>query len=227
MKFQTEIDLVEALKAFIEKAYKRSNIQIFEEVSVGYGVADIVVSDLYSLSYQSLQRMTKEDSLRLLDINIYSIIQNSHNLTTEEIVDLTRCSKKAVNNSLRKLTNYGYFFQEDAKFSINKKYEFPFRTNFAIEAKLKDWKRALKQAYRYRWFAEYSFVVLDTHHSNAALKNIEQFIKYNVGLASISPDGVLKKHFYPVRQKPFDPKMQMLFSEKVKSDTIQIRLPSA
>jgi hypothetical protein len=218
MKFQAEVDLVEALKTSIRSFYNRNYVQIFEEVSLGYGIADIVISDLKNAAYQ---QTSSEDSLELLDINIYSLLLKSGSLTVNDIISITRCSKSTISKSLIKLLSNGYILNTDDKFVTNKSYELPFRNNYAIEAKLKDWKRALKQAYRYRWFAEYSFVVLDTHHCKAALKNLDAFMKYNVGLASISPDGILQRHFNPTRQVPFDPKMQILFSEKVKSQALR------
>lgn len=218
MKFQAEIDLVEALKAAIKNIYNRNHVQIFEEVSLGYGIADIVISDLKTSNYQDLKT---EESLDKLDINIYSIILKSNQLTAADIINITRCSKPTISKSLVKLLNCGYILKDENRFISNKSYELPFRNNFAIEAKLKNWKRALKQAYRYKWFAEYSFVVLDTHHSKAAVNNIGFFVKYNVGLASISTDGTLQRHFNPTRQQPFDLKMQILFSEKVKSQALR------
>lgn len=217
MKFEAEIDLVEVLKASIKSFYNRNYIQIFEEVSLGYGIADIVVSELKTVTYQEIK---SEESLDMIDINVYFLVQKFDQLNLNDIVSITRCPKSAISRSLLKLLNSGYILNDVDKFIANKLYELPFRNNYAIEAKLKDWKRALKQAYRYRWFAEYSFVVLDTYHANAALKNIDFFVKYNVGLASVSTDGVLKQYFNPTRQQPFDLKMQILFSEKVKSYTL-------
>ncbi|MNY35700.1 hypothetical protein D3C86_1701280 [compost metagenome] len=149
------------------------------------------------------------------------MIQKSGSATGKEIIEITRCSKVSITKSLIKLLERGYLIEQEGYYSISNDYELPFRNNYAIEAKLKDWKRALKQAYRYRWFAEYSFVVLDSYHSRAALKNLDVFEKYNVGLASISTDGILHRHFNPKRKTPFDRKMQILFSEKVKSQTFE------
>lgn len=210
MKFNAESELVETLKTSLKKIYNRNNIQIFEEVSLGYGVADIVISD-----FKNQPNEPKEQSLELLDITVYSIILKSSDFSIFDLSRITRCSLKNVSKSVEKLLVRGYILKQEDKFFINKSYELPFRNNFAIEAKLKDWKRALKQAYRYKWFAEYSYVVLDKHNSKSALKNIDCFKKYNVGLASISPDGNLNRHFNPTREKPCDPKMQILFSEKI------------
>ena len=45
----------------------------------------------------------------------------------------------------------------------------------AFEMKLMKWKRALTQAYRYKAFANYSYVLIDMDYVSPAIRNIEQF----------------------------------------------------
>jgi len=213
MKFQAESDLVETLKTCLRSKYTRSSIEILEEVSVGYGIADIVITELKK-DYISTKNF--ESSLESNDINILSIVREARISTIDDIINTTRCSRRVVLLSLKKLLDNGYIAQAENGVSIKEDYELNFVHNFAIEAKLKDWKKALKQAYRYKWFAEYSFVVLDAHYAKPALKNITIFEKYNVGLASVTVDGKLKRHFNPKKEMPLDPKMQMLLSEKIR-----------
>jgi hypothetical protein len=215
MKFQAEIELVNVLKETLKVIYKKENIEIFEEVSLGYGIADIVISRL--IKPREKLKFSKF-ILNNCDINIYNLIRKTGEISFDTIIDTTRTSKKEISKSLEKLIANKYVKITESTLHIDKDYELPFNANFAIEAKLKDWKRALKQAYRYKWFAEYSYVVLDAYYSNVAIKNINLFEKYNVGLASITIDGKLKRHFNPKRQQPFDPKMQILFSEKIKNN---------
>lgn len=215
MKFQAEKQLVETLKTSLKSKYRRDHLAILEEVSLGYGIADLVVSDLVDLQ---LNKLNKEVILSHHDINIYSVIKRAECITISEIQQITRCSNRSIKLAVNKLLfgNYVNFEGEHITSRICLNYELPFRFNLAIEAKLKDWKRALKQAYRYRWFAEYAFVVLDAHHAKPAINNIDIFQKYNVGLASINPEGDLERHFTPKRQQPFDVNMQILLSEQIK-----------
>ena len=215
MKFCTEVDLVKVLKASLTSMYKKGdNIEIFEEVSLGFGIADVVVSNLIN-SY-SVFRSNENFVLCYFDINIYDIISKFENgISVAKIIDITRGNKKKTFDALDKLISLKYIYNEDSIFYVSNKYTFPFKNNIAIEAKLKDWKRALKQAYRYKWFAEYSFVVIDEHYSKKAIENIDVFKKYNVGLASISVDGNLIRYYSPVSEIPYDMKMKILFSEKI------------
>lgn len=213
MKFKAESDLIRVLKQKLINVYNRNHIEIFEEVSLGYGIADIVICD-----YTESQRKTKPDNITLsrTDANIYNIIKNSGIVSFDILYDTTRSSQKSISTSLKKLINCRYIKQNGDSFIINKTYKLPFRNVFAIEAKLKNWKRALNQAHRYKWFAEYAFVVMDAHYAEPAINNLDLFKRYNVGLATISPDGSLIRYYKPIKQKPYDPIMQMLLSEKLK-----------
>tara|TARA_R100000935_G_C2826257_1_gene162464 strand:- start:952 stop:1617 length:666 start_codon:yes stop_codon:yes gene_type:complete len=213
MKFDTEIELVNVLKSTLNECFPRQDINIFQEVSLGYGIADLVIcvrDDKFCDKSFHLSRAI----LDKCDINIYYLIDRKPKITLLEIIEITRTSKMKIFDSLKKLVNSEYIDCIDGCYVISRSYEFSFNMNFAIEAKLKDWKRALKQAYRYKWFAEFAFVVLDEHNSSSALKNLLYFEKYNVGLATINRNGVLKRLHNPKRDVPFDKKMQMLFSEK-------------
>jgi len=212
MSFQTEIELVQVLKNALVRVFKNECFEIFEEVSLGYGIADLVVS---SLKEPISQIESNKITLNSSDINIYNLINKSERISYDSILDITRSSKKEIFQSLDKLIANRYVKIETDKFVIDKEYELPFHVNFAVEAKIKDWRRALSQAYRYRWFADYSYVVLDEEYCKRAINHLNLFKKYNVGLASISTKGSLKRKFNPIRRKPFDYKMQILFSEKI------------
>lgn len=212
MKFQSEIHLVEVLKCALRSIFNRDNIQIFEQVSLGYGIADIVISDI---DLSRIIGKCESEFLNRFDVNLYNLINKNIEVEFDDICDTIRCSKISVSNSINKLINRSLIFQNGSKFIIANEYQLPFNNNFAIEAKIKDWKRALGQAQRYKWFAEYSYVVLDEHFSKPAKENINLFYKYNVGLATISTNGELKRIFSPFRQKPYDPIMPILFSEQI------------
>ena len=51
-----------------------------------------------------------------------------------------------------------------------------------IELKLKNWKRALAQAYKYKSFSDISYVCMDESNVDAVLKHLDMFEKYNIGL---------------------------------------------
>ena len=71
MKFKTEIDLVRTLKETLKETYGKGCVEIFEEVSLGYGIADLVISRL-------IRPIKKLEPTRFVlnscDINIYNLI---------------------------------------------------------------------------------------------------------------------------------------------------------
>lgn len=72
------------------------------------------------------------------------------------------------------------------------------RQVFAFEAKLKDWQRALQQAFRYRYFADKAVVIMPAENVKSALRHIEVFREHSVGLWSFNmKSGAIREHFTP------------------------------
>jgi hypothetical protein len=93
---------------------------------------------------------------------------------------------------------------------------------FAFEMKLSDWKRALAQAFRYRAFAEMSFVILDGKFVGRALKQLDKFQTANVGLLSTDVDGSLRIHHQPRTDLPFCRQTRAAF-ERIVLDNIGLQ----
>jgi len=75
----------------------------------------------------------------------------------------------------------------------------------AFEAKLHDWRRALLQANRYRFFAHVPIVVLPAEKCRLAVANLDTFRLLKVGLWSFDPgtDRIFA-HFTPRPSRPRD-----------------------
>lgn len=71
----------------------------------------------------------------------------------------------------------------------------------SYEAKIRNWSRALDQAYRYKEYSDESWVILDQYYVASALANIEKFKKYNIGLSALDTFGNLQIYF-KARQEP-------------------------
>lgn len=79
----------------------------------------------------------------------------------------------------------------------------------AFEFKLSNWRRALMQAIRYKYFANVSIVVLPVEKCEAPLKYIDTFRKIRIGLWGFDPDLNRIVTFYtPKPNKPLDIKYQ-------------------
>ena len=69
---------------------------------------------------------------------------------------------------------------------------------YAFEGKLKDWQGALQQAFRYRYYADKSIVVMPTETAAPAIRNLAAFHEAHVGFWTFDRErDVIKKHYTP------------------------------
>ena len=213
--FITEKQLVKKLRSnyssICDWNTAKFETSVLEEVNLGFGVADLVISKVIS------RKKKTSVSLSYFDIIVYKIIESSTTVSLDRIKEITKANNTKIKKSLEKLMIESYVNEQDALFTVKRSYQSITNKSVAIEAKLKDWKRALNQAFRYKWFASKSFVVLDSKFINPALVNISKFQKFNVGLAELNKKGELTIHFKPKAEKPIDDKMWMLLNEQVRS----------
>lgn len=209
MAFKTEADLVEVFQKTYTRVVDNSKIRILIEVGVGFGIADIVISEPKIGVSNNLRREQLSDT----DIAVYLMIEKCNLLKIDDITHATGLRKSSVLKSLNILTQCNLTAKQDDYYCLSEKYELAFNSTIAFEAKLKNWQRALTQAYRYRWFADISYVVMDEDYARKAIENIVHFKNANVGLITLSEVGQITYHHSPLAQKPIDPSMQMSFSE--------------
>lgn len=74
----------------------------------------------------------------------------------------------------------------------------------SFEAKLRNWRKALSQAYRATSFSHYSYVVLPEAIAFVALEFDWEFISRKVGLCSVASDGI-SIHISAPRCSPIQP----------------------
>ncbi|THU33004.1 hypothetical protein FAM09_26535 [Niastella caeni] len=220
--FFTERELVNTLKNnYISICHwdtQKFNTNILEEVDLGFGVADLVISKL------SPKRKNGSVSLTYFDVIVYRIIETEKEILFDTLKNVTKSNTTTINRSLKKLIQDSYIYKHDNLIRLNKTYKGVSLSNIAIEAKLKNWRRALAQAFRYKWFAEKSFVVLDSKHFKPALNNIGEFRKLNVGLAEISKGGQIVIHYRPQKEAPINPTMWILLNETLRQDVFRQKI---
>ena len=163
---------------------QNENQKIFHELKLGYGIPDVVVTHFKTpLDLRSAY-------LDHFDILLLDLIIRNKEIDFDLIINITRSSKIKIKNSLSKLIQEGFVLNDKGLYKPNKPYKSVLTQTVAIEAKLYSWKRALNQAYRYKWFSENSFVFLPEENIGPAEKNIEMFKKLEVGLASVCKDSI-------------------------------------
>jgi len=74
----------------------------------------------------------------------------------------------------------------------------------AFEMKLRDWRKALGQAYRYRYFADAAYVILPPETAALAEQHLGIFQRLGVGLWSFDKQSeVIRRIYTPRRETPF------------------------
>lgn len=92
-----------------------------------------------------------------------------------------------------------------------------------VEFKLRDWRRALFQAFKNRNFGNEAYVVLDPARLQPALNNLLEFQRANVGLATIERGGTVTVWHYPSPDLPFSQR----FAEKVATNLLRTQQPKS
>ncbi|MFH0729372.1 MAG: hypothetical protein V2B19_23915 [Pseudomonadota bacterium] len=79
-------------------------------------------------------------------------------------------------------------------------------TVHAFEFKLKDWRKGLMQAHRYKYFSNASILVVPVHTIKSAQKSLDLFKKLGVGLWAFNvSSGAVTKKFTPRPRKVLNP----------------------
>lgn len=213
--FSSEKEFVDILQevlrstALFKTEDQLSEYLILNEVNLGFGIADIVVTSRKKCNYRK--------PLDSIDIHLLSCIKRESGRTVLSLVNDTGIAKSSVKNSIGKLIELNLVKNIDDKYHIDQEYEFGFDYVVAIEVKLRDWKRALKQAYRYKWFSDRSYVCLPDDSSFSAKKNISEFVEYGIGLLTFHDNGKIERVYEPPVSTPVEPKMTMLLNEQILS----------
>jgi hypothetical protein len=126
--------------------------------------------------------------------------------------------------SIRELK--GYFGRPDLLVGFGKrdKANRPKIYTCAFEMKISNWKRGLVQAYRYKAFSNYSYLVLDNKYSNQALININSFVNSNIGLICIEATGRCLIQFKPHISSPYSPALRAKLVKNIKSELFEATL---
>jgi hypothetical protein len=201
--FKTETDLVRHFKDSHVEAFLRQVAQkavrrfvFLEEFDCYNGVADIVLAIIrpYARTYKRRQTVNHNWLAPLSQLSQNEVV------SLDQYVALCGVSNRVAREHLEHFTRAEFLKRLDnGRYRVSKAYKPVLESTISLEAKLHDWKRALVQAYRYRWFSNYSFVLLPSEKAVSAKSNIELFRRHDVGLVTIGTSGLFL-HYCPVRR---------------------------
>lgn len=192
-RFSLELDLVHIFHEHLRANHPKNHL-IEKEVNCDFGIADLVMFKIKKITANNF-------NLSLISPDwAFSLrtIQYRKNFTTEQFSQLANVSINSANQALKEFCLARYC--EKLNNNTWRKIKQPTLISdyiISYEAKLRNWKRALWQACRYKTFSHESWVVLDCINEKPAIKNIQSFIDFNIGLATVSKSGVVKVHHHP------------------------------
>ena len=199
MRFESEEELRKRLLGILAPRVDGGAKVCHIEFESPNGIADVVLATLVD---------GWEERLKLGQIKpawAYALLQLSNEgCSTDDFASFVGVTKATAKRILKSYVDAG-FCVLDIESSRWVKLIGPkaLVTEFcAIEMKLKNWRRALYQASRYRDFAHQAWVVMDDSDISPAIRNPNEFARLNVGLASLTIAGDVKIHAKPILRCP-------------------------
>lgn len=191
--FESEQLLVNGILNFLSQTTGR-RFRFFAEHEGGFGRPDLLLFNV------SMSATVDIRSLSQINPRFAPLFSLSAATGIRSLADLAGAAGVSINTArriARELKASGRLIEEAIgaqTFRIIPIIEPPFPQVVAIEAKLRDWRRALVQAYRYREFSSESWVVLDHARIAPAFRARDVFQASGIGLSSFSTDGNLHVH---------------------------------
>lgn len=200
--FNKEQELVSAfssmsndfLKALLHKSVPRSFL--LHEFDSYFGVADVVLGTFKSSMGKQLRESVNPNWISLL-----ASLKRGEKFSLEEFCQSHSLSRSSALKRVNEYEEAGFIVKtKDDRFRVVKEYKVVADLVISVEAKLRDWRKALSQAHRYKRFSDLTFVLLDGAQATSAISNIKLFEDGNIGLISLTEEKI-DFHFVPKKNK--------------------------
>lgn len=200
-RFESESDLVRLAKEIVAPA-RNGIFGLADEFDCSDGIADLV---LYRLR-PNLQRSQGLQHLSPRWAAALHALPYRKGFTADWFAATNLITRRRALQALNEYQRAGFCKPMVTKgLWIKTRQPQPLVTEiYAVEAKLRAWKRALAQASRYRAFSHESWVLLDAASIKPALAGLDLFVEQNVGLATLSTEGTFLRHYVPEKKAPTD-----------------------
>lgn len=190
--FRFETDLVNGFVEFLSTNPKR-NYQIHHEFEGGFGRPDLLLCSNPSTESERDVISLGKINPRLAPLLSKRVANSIHtHASLAKACGTSIASAQIIARELNNASRLKFTTADRKRFQIEPVNRPPFEHVVAIEAKLRDWRRALTQAYRYTSFSNEAWVLLDDACIGSAHRNAQWFKKIGIGLASFSRLGELR-----------------------------------
>lgn len=185
-----------------------------EEFSAGTGIADLVFfgSAKTSVKKRASKKIPAITSIK--ELELISIIDGNV-VTEEEISKRIGRSRSYTEKLLQELLTKRVVMRQSDGYTTNLSFtDSTISKSIAIEAKVKDWKSGIRQALRYKEFADYSYLAIYESNSMACMQRLEMFQQLGIGLLLVSNDGQVSEAVKPAKNTSMDSIRHFLASER-------------
>lgn len=203
LPFDSEAALINSVLNNIGLFFDDENFCFTTEVPVGSGTVDVMAGKLC----HNFNHVRKEIAITNIEAFVFSKLHTKQRLTGQSIAHRAKMPPERITPILEILCDKGLCIRSGRCYLRRP----PLLSGITtIEGKIKDWKRALQQATRNRLFSCQSFVALDAKYSRSALKNLELFKQYQVGLVIVFRDAPMQIVYRPPEVRPLAPVMPIM-----------------
>jgi len=191
-KKQPEHLIVKVLKNCQKKIAPNTGNIAFE-VNSGFGIADVVFFNFDN------ELVENRRNLKIPVIKSYEILEtfavinrlNSNKINVTNLYNKLPYSEKAFKKNILNFmldNNIAKMIGSDL-LELQCTFKCVLKETVAIEAKVENWQRGFYQAFRYKQYADYSFLALHSNNIERAKKNLNLFQDFNIGLISVDTHG--------------------------------------
>jgi len=195
----------------------RKSLHVLKEFRTGYGLPDLLKIEYDKNILVKRRRNSKSRKLKHFDIDcayVMAYLSERRWIKLNNLKSNTNLYNGSIKTIIDKLRERGLVIKKGDKIKSKPKKEvFAIKSIVAIEAKLRQWKRAIFQAQRYLWFTNNSNILVPTNCNRQLSKIINSCKKYHVGLITLSKDKKILTIIKRKKRKPYNTYLAWLLNE--------------
>lgn len=172
----------------------RAHWLIIDEHLVGTRIPDLLAARVDLRALRARIRAEQWESLTVTELEVLGFLRPDRPTSISTVATVVGYTDHTVRRVLRRLERLGYVSQHGARGfrRIRTRYKL-FSRFIAVEAKLRDWRRALVQARSHRSFAQECYVVFDAAYAARFESARRYFEASGTGLIAVHPpDGIVR-----------------------------------
>lgn len=170
---------------------KPNDIYALEEFAVGTGVSDLTIFTVDKKLIASRKKKRIAPITSRTNVELLLFLLEKGPSTVDQIASNAPIGRQTILNSLANMLRAGTVEKTDGLYMASYDIQSGVSENIvAIEAKVRNWKSGLRQAMRYKEYADYSYLAIYEDNIAASLKNIEMFKRTGIGLIGVSDSGI-------------------------------------